>query len=173
MLDCPGGVSTREGAVAFWFRRPAGLAGEEVLWFAGLPEAGGSGSEDAMIVSLSGSGRARFLIENGRHDVLLASPVNLGDDRWHHLVASWGPSAVELFVDGRRAARDDQFRARQDLVFTGTDVRFGKVGHNAPVDRRAAGFTGWVDEIALWNRPLTAPEVRQQFRAAVGRSQGE
>ncbi len=170
MLDSPGGVSMKEGAVAFWFRRAPGIGREEVLWFAGVPIAVGLGQQDAMHAHLSSSGRVRFFMENGKFDVLLDSTRNVADGHWHHVAASWGSAAVELYVDGQQVDRDDEFRVSQDRVFSGTNVRFGKTGSNpSPDGRRMKSFIGWVDEIALWNHPLTTYEVSHQFQSARGK----
>ena len=40
---------------------------------------------------------------------------------------------------------------------------------SGPAGSNTAPFTGWVDEIALWDRALTPAEVSLQFRSAVGK----
>jgi len=32
-------------------------------------------------------------------------------------------------------------------------------------------YCGWVDEFALWDRPLTGAELRMQYRSAVGKGE--
>ena len=108
-------------------------------------------------------------IENGKFDVILSSTRSIVDGQWHHVAASWGSSAVDLYVDGKRVAHDDDFRILQEGVFSGRYVRFGKPSA-AMSHRRVQAFTGWVDEIALWNRPLTNVEVHHQFHSAQGKS---
>jgi hypothetical protein len=77
-----------------------------------------------------------------------------------------------LFVDGKRVARDNEFRVARDGVFSGRDIRFGKVGSaGAAVGLPLQPFAGWVDEVALWNRALTAAEVRHQYQSALGAEQ--
>jgi hypothetical protein len=168
-LDSPAGVSPKEGAVAFWFRRDPDIDSAEVLWYAGVPEGGGLGPQDEMHAFLSDSGRVQFFMEAGKKDVLLSSPRSSTDGQWHHVVASWSRSAVELYVDGKLAARDEEFRPARGDNLTGVNVRFGKTGSGpAPATRDLGYFRGWVDEIALWSRALTGTEVDLQFRAAVG-----
>lgn len=166
-LDSPGGVSRKEGAVSFWTRRLPGKEREEVLWLAGVEGSGGFGPEDSMHAHLTASGRVQFFMENGKFDVLLSSTRSIVDGNWHHVAASWGPTAVDLYVDGKRTAQDDDFRILQEGVFSGRYVRFGKPSAMMS-GRRVQPFTGWVDEIALWNRPLTAAEVWHQFQSARG-----
>ncbi len=60
--------------------------------------------DDSIHLSLESDGRIGFFMENGRHDVLLTSEETLHENRWHHLVASWSSSTVDVFLDGRRVA---------------------------------------------------------------------
>jgi len=166
-LDGPGGVSKKEGAVAFWIRRLPGKKQNELLWMAANDDSIGFGPVDSMHTHLTASGKVGFFIENGRYDVLISSDRSVVDGHWHHIVASWSPSAVELYIDGEQVARDDDFRILQNGRFSGRNVRFGKTTSTA-FQRRLNLFTGWADEIALWNRPLTSYEVRHQFRSARG-----
>ena len=120
-----------------------------------------------MHTQLSASGRVEFFVENGDFDISLSSNFSVVDGRWHQIVASWGISAVELYVDGRRVERADDFGSLSRGVMRGRYVRFGKPS----LDLERLGrepFTGWVDEIALWNRALTPTEVKRQFLSAIG-----
>lgn len=168
MLGSSAGVSKREGAVAFWVRRLPDKERQEILWMAGDEESGGYGAHDSMYANLTASGQIEFFMENGRFDVLISSHQDIVDGHWHQVVASWGSTSVDLYLDGMRVAQDNEFRVLQEGEFSGRNVRFGK-----PVSKsyrhRMNVFTGWVDEIALWNRSLTALEVSHQFHSARGR----
>lgn len=69
---------------------------------------------------------------------------------------------VDLYVDGRREAQDSEFRGMQQGVLP--ELRFG----SGPAGSGTAPFSGWMDEIALWDRALTSTEVKHQFRSAQG-----
>ena len=171
-LGGPHGVSRKEGAVSFWIRRLPGIAREEVLWLAGTsptrvniwPEL------NLLHTSLTPSGRVRFSIENGENDVILSSSRSIADGNWHHIVASWGPSSVDLYVDGWRSASDREARELREAETSGSYVRFGKPSANL-AEQGAGAFSGWTDEIALWNRPLTHTEVAHQYQSAKGAKQ--
>lgn len=169
-LDYQGGVSPREGAVSFWFRREPDLKESEVLWFAGLPGAGGLGPLDEMQVFLSEDGRVKFFMEEGRFDVLLSSPVRTNNGRWHHVVATWDSDQVELYLDGKMVSRNTDQREARGPTFQGINVRIGKTGSGTTPSggRNLMPFRGWMDEMALWGRSLTAAEITQQYRAAKG-----
>lgn len=153
----PTRLTLEEGAVAFWFRREAGAKGPEVLWTAG------EGALDHSVHQhLTADGRVGFFMENGRYDVLIASEDPLDDGGWHHLVASWSPSSVKLYIDGRLAAADVEYRGRQQGSLP--DLRFA--GEARGLD--FGTFSGWIDEVGVWDRALTATEVEHQFKSAKG-----
>ncbi len=153
----PAKVARKEGAVSFWIRREPGGVRQETLWSAG------ENPEDASIhAHLTEDGRAGFFIENGRYDVLVNSEENIADGRWHHLAASWSPSSVDLYVDGKLVAHDTNHRGIQQGLLP--ELRFGG-GLSA---LKTASFSGKIDEIALWDRALTPAEVQHQFRSAQG-----
>lgn len=166
-LDMPGGVSREEGGLTFWIRREADNRRGEILWLAGGSDSDAALNprESIMHARLSEGGRLEFVIENGKFDIVLSSNFNVADGQWHHVSASWGPAAVELYVDGRRVERVDDFGKLQQAVIRGRYVRFGKPS----ADLAQSGnqpFIGWVDELAVWNRPLSQDEVAHQFRSA-------
>lgn len=165
-LDKPGGVKREEGAVSFWIRRPAGVKRDEILWLAG--DGSYINPENAfMHTRLCAAGRVEFHIENSGFDILLASNFSVADDHWHHIAASWGPFAVELYVDGRRVARADDFGKLPQGIISGRYVRFGKPSIDLQTSGKGA-FAGSVDEIAIWSRPLSGAEIAHQFQAAQG-----
>lgn len=155
--EAPAGMSLREGAVSFWLRRDPKVARRQVLWAAGL-----SPEDDSVHARLEADGRVGFFMENKRYDVLITSEDGITDDRWHHIAASWSPTRVELYVDGQQVASDTEFRGNQQGKLS--ELRFG-VG---PKGSSLSPFVGWMDEISIWKRPLTHPEVTRQFRSAEG-----
>jgi hypothetical protein len=120
-----------------------------------------------MHARLTSSGGVRFFIENGESDVTVSSSRSVVDGQWHHVVASWGPLAVQLFIDGKLIERNDDPRILKEGTYAGRYVRFGKPSSDLR-KRGVKPFQGWVDEIALWNRPLTSAEVSHQFESARG-----
>lgn len=171
-IDGPGGVRRREGAVSFWIRRaPEGKRRDEILWLAGSSSSDDDLPERAMMHSrLRRSGHVEFVITSGGGDLTLASNQGVADGQWHHVAASWGPSSVELYIDGVRSGAATRIRQLEEGRSDGRYVRFGKPSRELMA--RFDAFTGWVDEIALWNRPLDGLEVARQFEAAKGMVDG-
>lgn len=168
-LDGIHGVKRNEGAVSFWIRcKTEDIPHNQVLWLAG------SGHRDAQVPSdaflqtrLTPSRRIVFEIKNDGGNLRLSASRRIQDENWHHVVASWGPSSVDLYLDGKLVARDTQTRTLDKGEVRGRFVRFGKPSHKQRENFNL--FNGWLDEIALWDRPLTPAEVEAQYRSARGR----
>ena len=171
-LDGPDGVSTKEGAVSFWICGDTQRPNSQALWLAGfstLPTIS-EPTKTVLHTSLTKDGQVNFSASIGGEEAQLGSRKNILDQKWHHIVASWGTSTIDLFVDGKLVDRHRPSSSLIDKRLTGRFVRFGKPG----IDLRAQGmmsFKGWLDELAIWNRPLTHAEVLHQYESARGSSQ--
>lgn len=165
-LGGPRGVSLREGGVSFWIRSDSDSDQEEALWLAGRTT--GDRLEPTntdLYTGLTRSGQVCFCFGDRQFGHWLISPQKVRDGKWHHVAASWGPKTLDLFVDSQLVARDGAPEPSEAARLTGRYVRFGKPGLDGREDG-AVSFQGWVDEIAMWTRPLTHEEVLHQFESA-------
>lgn len=168
-IDGTHGVKRNEGAVAFWIRcKNEDPPRNQVLWLAGL------GHPDAQVPSdiflqtrLTPSRRVVFEIKNDDGNLRLSASRRIRDEKWHHVVASWGSSSVDLYLDGKLVARDAEARTLDQGEVRGGFVRFGKPSKKEQTNYNS--FNGWLDEMALWDRALTQAEVEVQYRSARGR----
>ena len=78
----------------------------------------------------------------------------VADGNWHHLVATYDDTTGErlLYVDGELGAKD---MARGRFRENAYPIQIGKRADMAPC------FVGTIDEVMLFNRALSAEEVRQ------------
>lgn len=87
------------------------------------------------------------------------------DGGWHHVVASTNGSRLEMYVDGVR-----QGGGRPTGPTTSTTPSWFRVGTdsftNWPLPPGTAGFTGSLDDVALYPTALTAGQVLTHFRRA-------
>ena len=155
--DGPARITRPRGTVSWWLRRGPGIGHTEILW-----SAGEGPTDHAVHARLETDGRVGLFIENGRYDVLLTSEQGIADGRWHHLAASWGPMSATLYLDGQLAAHDPDFLGTQQENLP--ELRAG----GDPTAPGGTSFTGWIDEIACWDRALSPLEVERQFRSALG-----
>jgi len=78
------------------------------------------------------------------------------DDRWHHVAGIYDGAFVRLFVDGVEVGSGTP--VSEPIAYS-----LGDVAHDLFIGRYGlpcvADFPGAVDEVRLWNRPLTAAEL--------------
>lgn len=158
LADGPAKLNRKEGAISCWVRRAPNRDDRQILWTAG---------EDPFNTSaqlrLEADGKVGFFMENGRYDVLIRSEKPISESGWHHIVACWDSSSVNLYLDGKSVARDRHFRGLQKGELS--ELSFGG-GFGKP---ESPGYSGRVDEIAVWDHALTHTEVLHQFRSALGK----
>jgi hypothetical protein len=87
-------------------------------------------------------------------------------NRWHHLVAQRNGERLELYVDGVPTQP-----VSPQLTSASEPCRL-ILGRLKPVPRlpgrvHSRPFVGLIDELALYNRPLTADEVRHHYESGI------
>jgi hypothetical protein len=96
----------------------------------------------------------------GAAEVGAAGPLALGVSTWTHLALTWDGAVARLFVDGAEVATQD---SPGPLVSSTGALRIG--GSSV----RSEWFSGSIDEIRLYRRALTAPEIAADLGRAVRR----
>lgn len=107
--------------------------------------------------------------QNGCRSSLTESSFPISDGEWHHLVYVNGMPYIDkdgrelpgraLFIDGERIRKHsimefDDFIPFMEPVYLGAGNNRGKA---------EAFFNGIIDEVRIYNRPLTQNEVTQNF----------
>jgi hypothetical protein len=82
--------------------------------------------------------------------------------RWHHLVAQRSGGRMELYVDG---APTEPVSTRPDVATEACRLLLGRLKPVPRPDGRVHSrpFVGRIDELALYDHPLTADEVRRHY----------
>lgn len=167
-LDASKGVSQRQGSATFWIKQVQGSKEDQVLWLAGkVDHKKGHPSGALACTYITSTGHVGFSLENRDNNIVLKSDQAINDNGWHHIGVTWGSNAASIYVDGKQVAHRSDVPELDEWVSYGNFVRFGK----PTVEQYSKGmqnFHGWLDEFALWNRPLTPEEVSQQYNAAIG-----
>jgi hypothetical protein len=96
-----------------------------------------------------------------------AEYVGAAGTDWHLLVGTFDGDAVRLFVDG--AVVDVNTDPTSDIVSKAFPVEFGAqpVNEVAPFTYDHF-FDGMLDEIGIWDRDLTTPEIQDLYNHGVG-----
>lgn len=103
---------------------------------------------------------ARLIIGGGRDNSFLVSAGGrLTLEAWNHVALTYDGATLKIFLNGRlggekRVERDRMAGAARRLVF-------GRRGDNSGDGYH---FKGAIDEVAIYDRPLSAEEIRSRFR---------
>ena len=139
-------------SISLWFNTT--VAGGKLIGF-GSSQTGSSGSYDRHIY-MSNTGQLNFGLYNNATNVLTTAG-SYNDGNWHHVIVTVGPDGSTLYVDGAVQASNAAYTVPQ--LFNG----YWRIGYdnlngwpNAPSDFY---YTGKLDDIAVFNRELTASEI--------------
>lgn len=150
-------------SVEAWFRTTTSVGGQLVNF--GTNSTGHSQFMDRQIY-MDGSGRLTFGVYPGRTGPVrtLTTAPGLNDGTWHHVVGTVGPQGMRLYVDGRFVgARTDATSAR---YYSGV-WRIGgdHISSDWPNRPTNGYFSGSIDEVSIYGRPLTASQVNANYVA--------
>src|SRR5450759_4408147 len=79
---------------------------------------------------------------NNATNPAINSPYNLANGQWHYIVLTWNGSVFTLYVDGTSAGSYANNAISTDFTSLGV----------------GGGFTGNLDEVAVYNRALSTGE---------------
>jgi Concanavalin A-like lectin/glucanases superfamily len=119
---------------------------------------------------LAPSGRLRAGFEglNGT-DHYLQSTHMYNDSKWHFVALAYDGSALRLYIDGAQVR--ESMLPRQDAVPDNVGTRSLRIGANAFSDKDF--FVGNIDEIRIWNRPLTNAEIGEGYTRGIFNTTGQ
>ncbi|WP_444662912.1 PKD domain-containing protein [Cellulomonas sp. CW35] len=135
-------------AIEGWFKTTT-RAGGKIIGF-GNEKTGNSTSYDRHVY-MDTSGRVLFGVYPGSSQTV-QSATGFNDGAWHHVVASLGPDGMKLFLDGKRVAQKTSVTSAQS--YDG----YWRIGGDSPWTA-AAYFAGTIDDVAIYDEPLTAAQV--------------
>jgi len=101
------------------------------------------------------------IIVNYNDAFLSAADTSLTDDVWHHVAVVFDTSAslVRYYFDGRTDGT---------VSFTPANLATGDPLEIGTVNAGGTRFNGTIDELAIWNRSLTASEIKDLARLKNG-----
>lgn len=152
---------TIHGTVSSWIKTSSNGA------ICSIPIAG-SDQENEWLAGISG-GKILHSISNrvsswdwGFFNLDISSILNNGD--WHHVVLAYDGSTdkVSLFIDGVKLSQEAYFIAG---TLSAETSRIGGDYYDGSSDKGLGSFSGLMDNVRFYNRPLTASEVEEIFDA--------
>ncbi|MBV9821834.1 MAG: fibronectin type III domain-containing protein, partial [Actinobacteria bacterium] len=149
-------------ALELWFNTTT-TTGGKLIGF-GNSQTGMSGNYDKHVY-MTNDGRLIFGVYNGSFD-MVTTPTAYNDGQWHYLVAMQGPSGMAMYVDDHLIGSNP---VAGNQAYPGY-WRVGGDNLNAwPNQPSSAYFAGAVDEVAVYDGPLSAAQVDAHYTAS-GRS---
>jgi hypothetical protein len=166
-VQLPSGMlNSISGTISLWFKTPAiweavGSPYGMMFWAGQTSSGDGGGDQNELHLDMSSDtnhGRVHFFIEGGATDLSYrsASGTRYDDDVWHHAVVTWDrtiPSS-SIYVDGA---------SRASATTLGNSFTCNGVARLGYAWSGVRYYGGLLDEVRLFNRPLTAAEVTQLF----------
>ncbi|MEV7006650.1 LamG-like jellyroll fold domain-containing protein [Streptosporangium sp. NPDC051022] len=100
----------------------------------------------------------------------VAAPITttgtVNDDAWHHVVLTTAGANQTLYLDGVQVGTTTgTLPAWRTSATVGNGVADPAVSPAVPTPRAAFPFKGMIDEVALYDKPLTATEVQRHYGA--------
>lgn len=148
-------------SVSLWVRSDQALRSKPNVVFCGW----GTTSRDPGVrfdLALENEDDTRLRVEfNLDFVVSTAQHVNFCDGKWHHLVVTYDGEAVRFHVDGRAYGKPVKVREplRTGRHIAGMVIGAGVREGTGLMGRNERFFAGWIDDLGIWNRALTAEEV--------------
>ncbi|WP_405535087.1 DNRLRE domain-containing protein [Streptomyces sp. NBC_00075] len=118
----------------------------------------------ALYVGTDGKLRGQFWREGGKGPITSTSAVN--DNTWHHVVLSGAGTNQALFLDGTRIGTLAGAIDHTEQVYTYVGAGYTGGGWPSLDTTDTFGhFTGSIDEVAVYDRPLAEPAVAAHYAA--------
>ncbi|WP_228044363.1 LamG-like jellyroll fold domain-containing protein [Streptomyces ferrugineus] len=146
-----------------WFR--TSTASAVLLGFQNAP-LGQTPTSWRPVLNIDGSGRLRgeFYLSGVSGATPIVSPQAVTDNEWHHVVLSADGTTQSLYLDGVKVGSLDGAIVDQSRTYAYIGGGYGSSGWmGLPADTYY--FTGDIDEVALYRKPLTADQVSAHYRA--------
>jgi hypothetical protein len=109
------------------------------------------------------------IVVNGGYFCLSDSVVT--DGAWHHAAATYDGANLKLYVDGQ--LQKQVAAARGDIAPNVSPLTIGMNGSNPTSQERGQSFEGTIDEVMIFNRALSAEEVKTLTSAGGGTAEGK
>ena len=124
---------------------------------------------DYRLARLNANNPIGFAYAGGTGDIGTSSTYGSapeGDGLWHHIVVTTAEAGVtQLYVDGVLEATS---AGTPSIGISGNDSNALGLGFNPDTQR---GFDGLMDDVAMWNRVLTAQEVSTIYNTGLDGNQ--
>ncbi len=95
-------------------------------------------------------GGMNFLVKRGGSNITAGIGEDLEADRWYHITGVFDGDEIRVYLDGRQKGAAN---VGQDIDDAELPLRIGS-------DDSGAFFNGTMDDVRIWNRPLSELEIK-------------
>lgn len=166
-----------QGTISVWFRFDNTPGPNQIHPMAYLGDGVGGATNSSLILEVghfSYDTQAYYTVvtDNAFIPQCFDSMINLRQDEWHHFVAVTGPGYNTGYINGVElvnrfynfgTAEDDYFF--DDIVNKAVMWLGRGFLYSVP---REQWYDGAIDELMIWDRPLSAQEVRDYYESVMG-----
>lgn len=124
-----------------------------------IQENGGGGAYARNLVSIASKRANLQWRRDASNNDTLVGTVDINDGNWHFIVGVWDTANVYLYVDGILN------NSKASTLYNVTPDVIGSIGSNPSA---SVFFAGYLDEIRIFSRALTASEVLGLYLAPQG-----
>lgn len=127
----------------------------------------GNSSDHDRLTYLNSTGRLTFgVMERGTRRTI-TSNKSYTDNRWHHVVSTLGTDGMKLYVDGQQVATRASTTTALELDGF---WRLGQDSVNSWASAPSSGYAGLIDEVAIYDKQISAAAVTNHYNAGIGQS---
>jgi len=151
---------TGDSTVTLWVRRIDGLDSD---YHAMVSKRSGSSSEYNLYLSpvSSGVSKAYVYITAGGSTTNVATDSGIPDSTWTHLAVTISGSVLKFYING-------SLDATRDVTSGSKGTISQPFGLGAISGSGTEGFQGYLDQVSIWDRALTAGEVSKIYNGGDG-----
>jgi hypothetical protein len=147
---------TTAGGISFWMY-PTNLSGVHCI----LSKADYANDRNGYYIFVDGNYIGFNLADNNGYQNLSTVGITLNQDQWNHIVFTWDAANLYEYVNG------DEYDTSNTIGSPTSNVYSLVLGGD---NVSAAGFSGKLDEVGIWNRLLDVSEATWIYNSGTGRA---
>ena len=149
-------IAANAWTISCWIKHGSTIDAQGEYIFAGGN--GGNFLGSGIGINIKNSGEFRAFVGYSNANPIAESSAIVNDDNWHHVVATYDGTTVQLYIDSQP---DGSVSAPSPTWSTANNVEIGKLGNSRHWD-------GLIDEFAIYDRTLSSTEVSELWNSGDG-----
>jgi hypothetical protein len=150
-------LSSKQVTVCVWFKTGKSEGADRTLF----DKQAANGYALSLLGSNAGARKGRLNFVVCGHECL--GDTNLTDSVWHHAAAAFNGESLKLYVDGLLQKQVTEWRG--EIPANGQDLTIGMNRSSPGPKEKQVAFEGLLDEILVFNRALSADEIKSALAA--------